>query len=63
MIRKTILNKAKFDIDLLNPLENHVKKAFIPAFFVTGKQDSLINPDHTKRLYNAYAGDKNMVKN
>ena len=36
MIRKSILSKAKFDIDLLNPLENHVKKAFIPAFFVSG---------------------------
>jgi hypothetical protein len=37
MVRKTIQNKAKFDIDSLNPLENHVKKAFIPAMFVAGK--------------------------
>lgn len=37
IIRNTIKSKAKFDIDNLNPLENHVKKAFIPAYFVTGK--------------------------
>jgi len=36
MIRKTVQTKAQFDIDKLNPME-HVKSAFIPAFFVAGK--------------------------
>lgn len=36
IIKSTIKDKAKFDISNLDPLKNHVKKAFIPAFFVAG---------------------------
>lgn len=61
MIKNTVQSKAKFDINNLNPLDNHVKKAFVPAFFVAGKDDVFINPQHTEKLHQAYAGDKNIV--
>lgn len=60
-IKSTIKDKAKFDIDKLNPLENHVKQAFIPALFATGKDDTFIEPKHTEALHKAYAGDKNLI--
>eukprot|EP00825_Cyclidium_porcatum_P018439 TRINITY_DN21021_c0_g1_i1.p2 TRINITY_DN21021_c0_g1~~TRINITY_DN21021_c0_g1_i1.p2 ORF type:complete len:155 (+),score=42.92 TRINITY_DN21021_c0_g1_i1:134-598(+) len=53
-----VKDKANFDILDLNPLQNHVKKAFVPAFFIAANQDSFIQPKHTKALYEAYAGDK-----
>ena len=59
-VRKTIQNKAHFDINDLVPM-NHVQSAFIPAFFVTGKDDSFILPHHTQDLYKKYSGDKNLV--
>eukprot|EP00331_Platyophrya_macrostoma_P010127 CAMPEP_0176429674 /NCGR_PEP_ID=MMETSP0127-20121128/13838_1 /TAXON_ID=938130 /ORGANISM="Platyophrya macrostoma, Strain WH" /LENGTH=401 /DNA_ID=CAMNT_0017811497 /DNA_START=36 /DNA_END=1241 /DNA_ORIENTATION=- len=59
-VRKTIQSKAKFDINSLTPI-NHVKAGFIPAFFVTGKDDTFIQPHHTQDLYKKYAGDKNLV--
>ena len=62
MLRSTIKDKAKFDIDKLNPLKNHVKQAFIPAFFIAGKQDTFIAPKHARLLYEAYAGDKNLIE-
>lgn len=58
IVRSTIKEKAKFDIECLNPLQNHVAKAYIPAFFIAGNQDTFINPKHTQSLYEAYAGDK-----
>lgn len=60
MIKSTVNSKAKFNIENLNPLKNHVKQAFIPAFFVAGKQDNFIKPEHTQALHKDYAGDKNL---
>lgn len=34
IVRGTVKDKANFDILDLNPLQNHVKKAFVPAFFI-----------------------------
>ena len=56
-IRKTIKNKAKFNIDDLKPI-NHVNKSFIPAFFVHAKDDKFILPHHSKELFEKYNGDK-----
>ncbi|KAL4429458.1 hypothetical protein ABPG74_001303 [Tetrahymena malaccensis] len=61
MIKSTISSKAKFDINDLNPLKNHVSKAFIPALFVAAKDDNFISPEHTKALHKEYAGDKNLI--
>ncbi|CAD8063323.1 unnamed protein product [Paramecium primaurelia] len=60
MIRKTIQSKANFDIENINPLKNHVSKAFIPAFFIAADEDTFVLPHHTKKLHEAYAGDKNI---
>jgi len=59
-VKKKIKGAAKFSIDDLAPI-NHVKKAFIPALFVVAKNDELIDPNHGKELYEAYAGDKNLI--
>eukprot|EP00742_Colponemidia_sp_Colp-10_P004152 GILJ01004430.1.p1 GENE.GILJ01004430.1~~GILJ01004430.1.p1 ORF type:complete len:574 (-),score=97.44 GILJ01004430.1:391-2049(-) len=60
MIRKTVNNKAKFDINKLNPLE-HVDRCFIPALFASADKDDFIRPHHAKDLFERYAGDKNYV--
>lgn len=61
LIRSSIQSRAKFDVNDLNPLKNHVTKAFIPALFISGNQDEFITSDHTKALHAAYAGDKNII--
>ncbi len=60
-VGKTIKKKAGFEISKLNPIK-HVAECFIPALFATGEQDSFIAPHHTQALYEAYAGDKNLIK-
>ncbi len=47
MINSSIKDRAKFDINDLNPHKNHVDKAFIPALFVAAKGDNFIEPKHT----------------
>ena len=60
IIRSTIKSKGRFDINDLAPI-NHVDKTFIPALFVAAKADTFILPEHTKKLFTAYAGDKNLI--
>jgi len=51
---------ADFDIEDLVPLEN-AKRSSVPAIFMHGRQDTFITPWHSKQLYNAYLGPKQMV--
>jgi len=60
MIRSTIKGKARFDINDLSPI-SHAPKTFIPALFVAAKADTFIDPSHARKLYDCYAGDKNLV--
>ena len=60
-MKKTIKNKAKFDVDKLTPID-HVKECYIPALFIAAEGDDFVKPHHTDKLYEAYAGDKNIVK-
>ena len=60
MIRSTIRNKARFDINDITPI-SHVDKTYIPALFVAAKADTFIHPGHARKLYESYAGDKNLV--
>ena len=56
-IRKTILEKANFDLLDIEPFK-FAKKCFIPALFCHAKEDSLINIHHCYDLYNIYPGQK-----
>lgn len=56
-VRNTIMEEANFDINLLNPLKNHVSKSMSPALFLSANQDELIHHTHAKRLSEAYQGD------
>jgi len=59
-VRKTIQNKAQFDINELSPIKN-VQSGYNPSFFVAAKSDRFILPHHTQDLYKKYSGDKNLV--
>ena len=61
IVGSTIQNRAGFDVNELTPI-THVNECFIPALFATGEQDDFIKPHHTDALYEAYAGDKNLIK-
>lgn len=60
-VKKTIKSKASFDVDKLTPID-HVKECYIPALFIAAEGDDFVKPHHTDKLYEAYAGDKNLVK-
>ena len=36
-----------FNIEDLDPIGKHVKQAYIPAFFIHGKDDDFIVPKHS----------------
>ena len=59
-LRSSILKKAGFDIELLEPI-NHVEKMSVPALFATGDSDDFILPTHTKQLHELYKGPKELV--
>eukprot|EP00249_Psilotum_nudum_P017973 c26580_g1_i1 orf=367-2007(-) len=60
-MRRIILRKAQFDIMDLDVLQ-FAKSSFIPALFGHGTGDLFIQPHHSDRIYEAYAGDKNIIK-
>eukprot|EP01017_Pseudomicrothorax_dubius_P045985 TRINITY_DN8039_c0_g2_i5.p1 TRINITY_DN8039_c0_g2~~TRINITY_DN8039_c0_g2_i5.p1 ORF type:complete len:346 (-),score=93.70 TRINITY_DN8039_c0_g2_i5:35-1072(-) len=59
VLKKSIQSRANFNIEALSPID-HVKEGFVPAMFIAGKQDAFIEPHHTKKLYEEYAGDKTL---
>jgi alpha/beta superfamily hydrolase len=60
MIRSSVQKAADFDIKVLAPIE-HADKCFIPALFVAAEGDEFVPPHHSQRIYQKYAGDKNII--
>lgn len=56
-LQNTILEKANFDINDIEPYL-FAQKCKVPAFFCHGKDDTLINPHHCQDLYDIYPGEK-----
>ncbi|XP_027933366.1 uncharacterized protein LOC114188900 isoform X1 [Vigna unguiculata] len=60
-MRKAIQKKAKFDIMDLNTLKV-AKSCFVPALLGHAIEDDFIRPHHSDRIFEAYMGDKNIIK-
>ncbi|KAL8189442.1 hypothetical protein R6Q57_029008 [Mikania cordata] len=60
-MRRAILKKAKFDIVELNTIKV-AKSSFVPVLFGHAGDDDFIHPHHSDRIYEAYMGDKNIIK-
>ncbi|KAF9606582.1 hypothetical protein IFM89_026844 [Coptis chinensis] len=60
-MRKAIQKKAKFDITGLNTIKV-AQSCFVPVLIGHGIDDDFIQPHHSERIYDAYVGDKNIIK-
>ncbi|GAB4843486.1 hypothetical protein Ancab_013447 [Ancistrocladus abbreviatus] len=60
-MRRAIQKKAKFDIMDLNTIKV-AKSCFVPALLGHATDDDFIQPHHSERIFDAYAGDKNLIK-
>ncbi|XP_058077840.1 uncharacterized protein LOC131226142 isoform X2 [Magnolia sinica] len=60
-MRKAILKKAKFDIMDLNAIQV-AKCCFVPVLLGHAIDDDFIHPHHSDHIYDAYVGDKNIIK-
>ncbi|CAH2052920.1 unnamed protein product [Thlaspi arvense] len=60
-MRRAIQKKAKFDITDLNTIKV-AKSSFVPVLFGHALDDDFIRPHHSDRIYEAYVGDKNIIK-
>ncbi|KAJ4847240.1 hypothetical protein Tsubulata_004645 [Turnera subulata] len=60
-MRKAILKKAKFDIMELNTIKV-ARSCFVPALFGHAIDDDFIRPHHSDNIFEAYMGDKNIIK-
>ncbi|WJX90492.1 hypothetical protein P8452_72386 [Trifolium repens] len=60
-MRRTIQKKAKFDIADLNTIKV-AKSCFVPALLGHAIDDDFIQPHHSDRIFEAYMGDKNIIK-
>lgn len=61
MVKSSVLKKAGFSLDDIEPI-NFAKRCFIPALFVSAKNDNFVKPHHSQILYDAYQGDKNIIQ-
>jgi pimeloyl-ACP methyl ester carboxylesterase len=59
-IRDTIREKAGFDINELKPI-NMAPNCLQPALFLTAKGDDFVPCHHTQEVFEAYAGDKDIL--
>ena len=60
LVKKTIMKKTGFDIDLLDILE-YAKQCYIPILFCHGNNDNFISSKHTEKLLEVYAGEKDRI--
>lgn len=60
-LRRSILKKAKFDIYKLDVLK-YAKKCFSPCKFFYPKLDDFVDPSHSKKLHEAYVGEKSLTE-
>lgn len=60
MIRNTIMKEVGFDIYQVDP-SSIAHRVTVPACFLVGTKDSMINIDDFMKLYNAYAGEKKLT--
>ena len=54
-VKETIKEKAKFDLDVIEPYI-YAKNCLVPAFFCHGKEDDFVLPHHSQDLFNDYKG-------
>ncbi|KAG1331732.1 hypothetical protein COCNU_02G017000 [Cocos nucifera] len=60
-MRKIIKKKANFDIMDLDTIQV-AKCCFVPVLLGHAIDDDFIHPHHSERIYDAYVGDKNIIK-
>ncbi|XP_018451004.2 uncharacterized protein LOC108822433 [Raphanus sativus] len=60
-MRRAVQKKAKFDITDLNTIKV-AKSCFVPVLLGHAIDDDFIHPHHSERIYEAYVGDKNIIK-
>ncbi|KAH0915886.1 hypothetical protein HID58_030332 [Brassica napus] len=60
-MRRAVQKKAKFDITDLNTIKV-AKSCFVPVLLGHAIDDDFIYPHHSERIYEAYVGDKNIIK-
>ncbi|CAN7133477.1 unnamed protein product [Brassica rapa subsp. narinosa] len=61
-MRRAVQKKAKFDITDLNTIKVVAKSCFVPVLLGHAIDDDFIYPHHSERIYEAYVGDKNIIK-
>ena len=55
MVKETVKEKAKFDLDIIEPYI-YAKNCLVPAFFCHGSDDNFVLPHHCVDLFNDYKG-------
>mmetsp|Transcript_7763 Transcript_7763/g.48152 ORF Transcript_7763/g.48152 Transcript_7763/m.48152 type:complete len:413 (+) Transcript_7763:109-1347(+) len=60
ILKKSIKKRAKLNIGAVDPLSK-VGTSFVPVLFGHGQGDDFIPKHHSERLYEGYAGDKNLI--
>ncbi len=60
MIRSSVYRTAGFNIKDIQPIA-YASTSFSPALFIAAEDDNVIPPDHSRQVYDLYAGDKNFL--
>jgi len=58
-LRSEVLSKADFDLHDLEPAE-FAREATCPALLAFAEDDGFVQPHHTRRVYDAWAGEKRL---
>lgn len=60
MVASSVKSRAGFDLYKCRPVDA-APTCFMPALFATAHDDVLVRPHHSRLIFDAFAGDKNLV--
>jgi dipeptidyl aminopeptidase/acylaminoacyl peptidase len=61
IMKRSIQSRAGFNIRENAPIEK-ARKCFVPCLFAHAEGDDFIRIHHSEKLYEAYGGDKNLIR-
>ena len=61
VVASSVKSRAGFDLFKLRPVDA-AKTCFVPSLFGAGDSDVLVRPHHSQQIFDAYVGDKNLVR-
>jgi pimeloyl-ACP methyl ester carboxylesterase len=60
-LKRKVMARAEFDISAVAPI-SPARQCEVPLFVIHGRDDDFISPEHSRRIFDAYAGAEKVIE-